>query len=178
MNPSTRRIVLLPLIIALSAMLVACKDDAPSPEPQTPLSIETLAAAPPPEDLERTTIAVSLDSGETAQLAYTVLTPPTDADAAPAAAEDSVTVRFAAGLDLGAKGVKIYDSTEQRNRSFSFSLADPGVIRGLREAVPGMRPGELRRIEIPWRLAYGENGRGEIPPATDLVFAVELISID
>ncbi|MFI4854087.1 MAG: FKBP-type peptidyl-prolyl cis-trans isomerase, partial [Phycisphaerales bacterium JB065] len=80
--------------------------------------------------------------------------------------------------DRGPAGIEIYDSTDLRQRDFSFSLGDPGVIRGLREAIPGMRVGELRRIEIPWRLAYGENGRGEIPPSTDLVFAVELLSVD
>ncbi len=166
------------LAIAANAMLFACNDEPAEPQSDTPLSIETLAAAPPPEDIERTTIAVSLDGGESAELAYTVLTPPHDPDSPPATDQDTITIRFAAGLDLGASGVKIYDSTEQRKRDFSFSLADPGVIRGLREAIPGMRPGELRRIEIPWRLAYGENGRGEIPPSTNLVFAIELVSID
>ncbi len=174
----TRRIASACLTVALSATLIACNDEPAEPESTTPLSIETLAAAPPPEDLERTTIALSLDNGESAELAYVVLAPPTDPASTPATTDHTVTVRFAAGLDLGARGVDVYDSTEQRNRTFSFSLADPGVIRGLREAIPGMRPGELRRIEIPWRLAYGENGRGEIPPATDLVFAVELVSID
>lgn len=179
MNPSSlHRIALVSLTIACSAMLIACNDEPTEQQSDTPLSIETLAAAPPPEDIERTTIAVSLDGGDSAELAYTVLAPPTDPTSAPATDDDTVTVRFAAGLDLGPRGVDIYDSTEQRNRTFSFSLADPGVIRGLREAIPGMRPGELRRIEIPWRLAYGENGRGEIPPSTNLVFAIELVSID
>jgi hypothetical protein len=167
-------------IAALALTVPAC--DTESEVTQTtaslPFSIETRAAAPPPEELPRTTLAVALDSGETAELVFTTITPPSDPDAPFAEADDTVTIRFAAGLDLGAKGVRIYDSTEQRNRDFSFSLADPGVIRGLREAIPGMRPGELRRIEIPWRLAYGVNGRGKIPPSTDLVFAVELISID
>jgi hypothetical protein len=164
------------LTLALLCLASSCRDDPPAQE--TPMSIETLAAAPPPEDLEPTPLAVTLDSGDTAELSYTVLAPPTDPDSAPATADDTITVRFAAGLDRGPRGVDIYDSTEQRNQDFSFSLADPGVIRGLREAIPGMRPGELRRIEIPWRLAYGENGRGEIPPSTNLVFAIELISID
>lgn len=165
------------LSLALLGLTAACREEEPE-QPETPLSIETLAAAPPHEDLERITRAIALDSGDTAELAYTVLTPPTDPVSAPATAEDTITIRFAAGLDLGPRGIEIYDSTEQRNRDFSFSLADPGVIQGLREAIPGMRTGELRRIEIPWRLAYGEHGRGEIPPSTNLVFAVELISID
>jgi hypothetical protein len=143
-----------------------------------PFSIETRAAAPPDESLPRTTLAVLLDSGQTAELVFTTITPPEDSSSPPAGPEDTVTIRFAAGLNLGAKGVRVYDSTEKRNRDFSFSLADPGVIRGLREGIPGMRVGELRRFEIPWQLAYGEHGRGEIPPSTDLVFAVELISID
>lgn len=145
---------------------------------QTPFSIETRAAAPPDESLPRTALAVLLDSGQTVELAAVTITPPDDPSSVPVSPDDTVTIRFAAGLDLGTKGVKIYDSTEQRNRDFPFSLSDPGVIRGLREGIPGMRIGELRRFEIPWQLAYGEHGRGEIPPSTDLVFAVELISID
>jgi len=170
------------LTLALLGVASSCRDDPPQPEPQSsqesPMSIETLAAAPPHEDIERIAIAVTLDSGDTAELVYAVLAPPADPDSTPATSEDTITVRFAAGLDRGPRGIEIYDSTEQRNRTFSFSLADPGVIRGLREAIPGMRTGELRRIEIPWRLAYGQHGRGTIPPATDLVFAVELVSID
>lgn len=83
-------------------------------------------------------------------------------------------VNFVAKLSNG----EVFDSTEQRKRALSFDLASTGLIRGLREGIPGMRPGGTRRIEIPWRLAYGESGRDPIPPKTDLIFEVELVKWD
>jgi len=56
-------------------------------------------------------------------------------------------------------------------------LDDPNLIEGLQRGIVGMRLGERRRIDVPWRLAYGEAGRMPIPPREDLVFTVELIEI-
>lgn len=174
-------------LIAISMILLgvpACSEpvteDAqqPADTQEVLFSIETRAMAPPEDGLPASEKIVELPGGERAVLRWVQMVPPSDPSSAAAMPEDAITVRFAAGLDLGERGVKIYDSTEQRRRDFSFSLADPGVIRGLREAIPGMGVGEVRRLRIPWELGYGEHGRGEIPPKTDLVFAVELVSID
>ncbi len=174
-----------PLVLALVPLLLsalsACKDnpDESDPAPSSvPFSIETRASAPPPEDLLRTTRTVELTEGQSAVLTFVTLRPPTDPEAPGATLEDTVTIRFAAGLDRGAAGVEVYDSTEARKRDFSFSLNTPDLPRGFAHTIEGMRPGEIRRAQIPWRLGYGENGRGEIPPSTDLIFAVELVSID
>lgn len=70
---------------------------------------------------------------------------------------------------------EVFDSTERRKRTLIFDLASPGLIQGLREGIPGMRAGGKRRVEIPWKLAYGEHGRDPIPPRTDLVFEIELL---
>jgi hypothetical protein len=49
------------------------------------------------------------------------------------------------------------------------------TICGLHKAVTGMRAGEQRRVLIPWRLAFGEEGRmPDVPPKTDLVFLIDL----
>ncbi|MFG0293456.1 MAG: FKBP-type peptidyl-prolyl cis-trans isomerase [Phycisphaerales bacterium JB050] len=168
------------VLLAIAVLsLGACKQEVSPPAPaHAALTIEDHATRPAPDDAERVVLPVELDSGQTVEVVYAVLRGAPDGDAPMAGPEDAITIRFAAGLDRGPAGIEIYDSTDLRQRDFSFSLGDSGVIRGLREAIPGMRVGELRRIEIPWRLAYGENGRGEIPPSTDLVFVVELVSID
>lgn len=176
-----RRTLALALVSLLLAAVPACKDnpDESDPSPSSvPFSIETRASAPPPDDLVRSTRTVEITEGESAALTFVALRPPTDPEAPAATLEDTVTIRFAAGLDRGAGGVEIYDSTEARKRDFSFSLSNPDLPRGFVHTIEGMRPGEIRRAQIPWRLGYGENGRGEIPPSTDLVFAVELVSID
>ena len=54
-------------------------------------------------------------------------------------------------------------------------LGSTKTICGVERALIGMRPGEQRRVEVPWQLAFGEEGRPpEIPPRTDLVFVVDM----
>jgi len=87
--------------------------------------------------------------------------------------EDRVEIEFVA--QLASSGV-VFDSTGQRGRTLSFDLANPGLIEGLRRGIRGMREGGRRRIEVPWRLGYGETGRPPIPPMADLVYDVRLVS--
>lgn len=52
------------------------------------------------------------------------------------------------------------------------------LIKGWQEGVPGMKTGGIRRLTVPYQLAYGESGRPPvIPPKSDLVFIIELIQI-
>lgn len=56
------------------------------------------------------------------------------------------------------------------------TLAVEGFVPGFTQGIMGMRVGGKRRLEIPWALAYGEQGRPPlIPPRSDLVFEVELL---
>lgn len=60
--------------------------------------------------------------------------------------------------------------------TITMSLGD--LIRGWQIGVPGMKEGGKRRLYIPWQLAYGARGRDSIPPKADLVFEMELISVN
>jgi FKBP-type peptidyl-prolyl cis-trans isomerase len=60
----------------------------------------------------------------------------------------------------------------------TFPLSD--LIQGWQIGIPGMKVGGIRRLTIPYQLAYGErdipgeDGQVQIPGKSTLVFAIEL----
>jgi peptidylprolyl isomerase len=49
------------------------------------------------------------------------------------------------------------------------------TICGFQKSLVGMRAGGQRRVLIPWRLAFGEEGRSpDIAPKSDLLFVIDL----
>lgn len=84
----------------------------------------------------------------------------------------TVTVHYVGWL---ASNGKKFDSSKDRGETISFGLHQ--VIKGWTEGVPGMKPGGIRRLLIPAAMGYGARGAGAaIPPNSDLVFVIELIS--
>lgn len=49
------------------------------------------------------------------------------------------------------------------------------VVPGFTKALEQMQRGGKYKAHIPYELAYGEEGRGPIPPKTDLDFEIELL---
>ena len=77
---------------------------------------------------------------------------------------------------LCATGV-IFQSSHDMGRPITFPLN--GVIKGWQDGVPGMKVGGTRRLLIPAEQAYGAaSPSASIPPNSDLVFDIELVSID
>ena len=52
------------------------------------------------------------------------------------------------------------------------------LIPGWREGIPGMMVGGVRRLVVPAKEAYGEEGDPpQIPARTDLIFTIELLEV-
>ena len=95
-------------------------------------------------------------------------------DGEEAVAGQTVEVHYTGWLTDGTK----FDSSHDRNDTFSFKLGGGQVIAGWDQGVAGMKIGGTRKLTIPSDLGYGERGAGGvIPPNATLVFKVELIGL-
>lgn len=87
---------------------------------------------------------------------------------------DTVEVHYTGTLEDGTK----FDSSKDRDQTFSFTIGEGQVIEGWEKGVPGMKVGGTRILTIPSDMAYGDYGiSGVIPGGATLTFEVELISI-
>jgi peptidylprolyl isomerase len=70
----------------------------------------------------------------------------------------------------------IFQSSHDFGKPVTFGLNQ--VIKGWTKGVPGMKVGGKRRLVIPSELAYGSvRAAANIPPNSDLVFDIELVSL-
>lgn len=82
------------------------------------------------------------------------------------------------GWTDGFQGKQKFDSSRDRGQPISVQLGAGQVIQGWDQGLQGMKPGEVRLLEIPYNLAYGEQGRPPtIPPMATLYFEVEFVGL-
>ena len=91
---------------------------------------------------------------------------------APAAPGKQYTVQYTGWLRNGTK----FDSSVGRE-PLKFVQGRRLLIAGWEVGFEGMRAGGKRRLFVPYQLAYGEAGRGSIPPKAELIFDVELLAV-
>jgi len=108
---------------------------------------------------------ITTDSG----LQYEVLEA---AEGAKPKADDVVKVHYKGTLIDGTQ----FDSSYDRGKPAVFPLNR--VIPGWTEGVQLMPVGSKYKFYIPYELAYGEQGAGNIPPFSTLIFEVELLDIE
>jgi FKBP-type peptidyl-prolyl cis-trans isomerase len=86
--------------------------------------------------------------------------------------EDLVTVNYTGWLGEGC----VFDSSHARGEEAQLLLV--ALIPGWRQAMATMKPGGVRRVEIPSALAYRELGSPPVIPANAiLTFEIELVSV-
>lgn len=83
-----------------------------------------------------------------------------------------VTLHYTGFIDEEAA---VFDSSRERGEPITFILGRRMVIPGWEEAIPNFRVGDKVRLWIPSHLAYGDQGRGPIPPDADLIFDLEIL---
>lgn len=93
-------------------------------------------------------------------------------DGAEAKASSTITINYHGTL---AKDGKVFDGNWGKAPA-TFGLSQ--LIEGWQLGIPGMKVGGIRKLTIPWQLAYGERGGGPIPAKSDLVFLIELKRVD
>ena len=52
------------------------------------------------------------------------------------------------------------------------------MIEGFKEGVRLLKVGDKATLFLPYKLAYGEGGNRMIPPRSDLIFEIEVISVE
>jgi uncharacterized damage-inducible protein DinB len=94
-------------------------------------------------------------------------------DGALAQPGEQYTVHYTGWLRNGTK----FDSSIGK-KPLEFVQGRRQVIAGWEMGFEGMHAGGKRRLFIPYQLAYGEQGRGSIPPKAELIFDVELLKTE
>jgi len=165
-----RSIRLLPLL-ALCAIGASCTEEAangdeaseraPAEPTSAPAVDLTIALGDEPVATRTTASGVEIESFA-------------PGEGEPVAMGDTVRIVFRAMLADGTE----FRSSEALGTPLNFELTEGRAVPGLLEGLVGMRPGAERRIRVPWRMGYGEYGRSPVPPKTDLVFEVRMLSIE
>ncbi|KAK4270176.1 hypothetical protein QN277_023251 [Acacia crassicarpa] len=88
---------------------------------------------------------------------------------------DRVKVHYRGKLTDGT----VFDSSFERDSPIEFELGTGQVIKGWDQGLLGMCIGEKRKLQIPAKLGYGEQGSPPtIPGGATLIFDTELVGVN
>jgi FKBP-type peptidyl-prolyl cis-trans isomerase len=113
---------------------------------------------------------ITLADGKTAELQYKVIKTGTGDTPKPT---DRVSVNYRGTL---VNGQEFDNSAKHGNQPAKFPVT--GVVRGWTEALEMMQVGSKWELYLPPALAYGDAGRPGIPPASTLIFEMELVGTE
>ncbi|CAI9300852.1 unnamed protein product [Lactuca saligna] len=88
---------------------------------------------------------------------------------------DRVKVHYRGKLTDGT----VFDSSFERGDPIEFELGSGQVIKGWDQGLLGMCVGEKRKLKIPSKLGYGDQGSPPtIPGGATLIFDTELVAVN
>lgn len=88
---------------------------------------------------------------------------------------DRIKVHYKGQLTDGT----VFDSSYERGDPIEFELGSGQVIKGWDQGLLGMCVGEKRKLQIPSKLGYGDQGSPpKIPGGATLIFHTELVSVN
>ncbi|XP_039123887.1 peptidyl-prolyl cis-trans isomerase FKBP15-1-like [Dioscorea cayenensis subsp. rotundata] len=88
---------------------------------------------------------------------------------------DRIKVHYRGTLTDG----KVFDSSFERGDPIEFELGAGQVIKGWDQGILGMCVGEKRKLKIPSKLGYGDQGSPPtIPGGATLIFETELVAVN
>jgi peptidylprolyl isomerase len=159
--------------VALLALAAACTSDRPGGAP----AAEEQAPAQPRDAVTIETYADSLNVDFALMQRDSnglYIQDIRQGEGEPVQAGQKVKMDYTGWLPSGRR----FDSSEGK-KPYEFTVGRGEVIRGWDVGVLGMKVGGQRRIIVPPRMAYGDEGMGGvIPPSAVLVFDLELVSIE
>lgn len=144
------------IIVACMGLVGACEVDTPTPTVSSAEQIEAYLTAN-----NLSAVAQETDSG----LHYII---EEDGVGPNPTSSSVVTVHYRGTLPDGT----VFDSSYERGQPSSFSLGS--VISGWREGMLLFKRGSSGKLIVPFELAYGSSGNGDIPPNTIIIFDIEL----
>ncbi len=151
----------LKVCILMSFFIIGCKVQVIT-EPKKPIEKDEAEVMVEPEYIERETVKGGLE--------YALIK---SGDGAHLDAEMHVSIHYTGYLE---EDMSVFDSSHQRDEPISFILGRNMVIAGWEKLLPGLRVGDRARLWIPYEDAYGEEGRGPIPPSANLIFDVDILN--
>ena len=95
-----------------------------------------------------------------------------------AAAKAKPAAKDSAATDSTAEeptGPRPFADSYEAGQPLEFTIGMGQVIAGWDKGLIGMKVGEVRKLTVPFQMAYGENSLEGIPPYSDLYFEVELV---
>ncbi len=156
--------------LAIGSILVYSKNGISIPK-TAPIS-QTLSGfnAPKTENAKEATPTITMSDQKVTELK---IEDQKDGTGAAVVKGNTVEVNYLGTLLNGQK----FDSSYDRNQTFSFTVGNGEVIQGWDEGLIGMKVGGKRKLTIPAEMAYGSQAVGGIPANSPLVFEIELVSI-